>query len=121
MRNGIDTDGQRERDLRKDERTLVAMARIYCHGHRHIADSSNDEQLCHECFQVVEYALERTKRCPHEHKGTCDTCTIQCYKPAMRQRIREIMAYSGPRMMFHHPLMAVRHLAKKRRSKKGLK
>ncbi len=123
MRSKACTDKQRERELKKDERTLVAMARIYCRGHRHVVGStaeSTENGLCEECSQAIRYALERTSRCPHEHKGTCDTCTIQCYKPAMRAEIRKIMAYSGPRMLFRHPAMAIRHLAKKRRSKKGL-
>jgi hypothetical protein len=28
----------------------------------------------------------------------------------MRERIREVMRYSGPRMLLSHPLMAIRHL-----------
>lgn len=116
MRHRTSTDELRERELKKDELTLVAMAGIYCHGHRHISENG----LCKECSEAITYALERTKRCPHEHKGTCDTCTIQCYKPAMRAEIRKIMAYSGPRMLFRHPAMAIRHLVKKHRSKKGL-
>ncbi len=93
----------------------MAMARIYCRGHRH---TQGKDGVCDECRKVVEYSFERTRACPHEHKGTCDTCTIHCYKPEMRAAIRAIMAYSGPRMMFHHPIMAVEHLAKKRKSKK---
>ncbi len=114
MRGEIGTDELRERELKKDERTLVAMARIYCRGHRHIPDGNNRGSLCGECAETIEYALERTRKCTHDHKGTCDTCTIQCYKPGMRQKIRLIMAYSGPRMIFHHPIMAIRHLKKKR-------
>lgn len=121
MREQISTDKIHERELEKDERTLVAMARIYCCGHRHIPDDFNSGPLCGECAETIEYALERTRRCPHDHKGTCDTCTVQCYKPDMRQKIRLIMAYSGPRMIFHHPVMAIRHLKKKHRCRKGLK
>ena len=31
-------------------------------------------------------------------------------KPEMREKIRQVMRYSGPRMIFHHPIAALRHL-----------
>lgn len=99
--------------IKQDERTVMAMARIYCRGHQHICEPG--KLLCVDCKQTIEYANERTRRCPQKRKGTCDTCTIQCYKPAMREKIRAIMAYSGPRMMFHHPLMALQHLNRKKK------
>ena len=30
--------------------------------------------------------------------------------PEMRQRIRQVMAFSGPRMLLYHPGMAIWHL-----------
>jgi len=42
---------------------------------------------------------------------------VHCYKPAMRENIRAVMRYSGPRMISHHPLMAIQHLIDKRRKK----
>lgn len=100
-----------ERRIAADERTVMAMARIYCRGHHH--DHAPGQDLCPDCAEVIAYAQARTRACPRKHRGTCDTCPHPCYKPVMRARIREIMAYSGPRMLFHHPIMAIRHLAKK--------
>lgn len=101
--------------IKRDEKTVMAMACMYCHGHRHIRKPGSP--LCPDCTKVIEYAQERTRRCPQQHRGTCDTCTIQCYKPSMRAEIKSIMAYSGPRMLFKHPVMAIRHLLKKRTTK----
>jgi hypothetical protein len=28
----------------------------------------------------------------------------------MRMRVREMMHFSGPRMLFHHPCLTIRHL-----------
>lgn len=28
----------------------------------------------------------------------------------MRQRMQEVMRYAGPRMLWHHPVAAIRHL-----------
>lgn len=100
-----------EQRLERDNKTVVAMAQLYCHDHHHGLQGENG--LCSECSEVVEYSAQRTRRCPHLHKGICEACEIQCYKPEMRAKIRTIMAYSGPRMITHHPVMAIRHVAKK--------
>jgi hypothetical protein len=39
----------------------------------------------------------------------------------MREKIREVMRFSGPRMIFHHPIMAIRHLIECRREKQKMK
>lgn len=101
-----------ERRLRKDEKTVLIMAQLYCRD-QHPDAPRGEDGLCASCSAVVAYAAARTRACPRQHKGTCDTCDIQCYRPAMRADIRAIMAYSGPRMITRHPLMAIRHLAKK--------
>ena len=61
--------------------------------------------------ELTEYALKRLASCPfQEGKTTCAKCPVHCYKPGMRKRVREVMREIGPRMIFHHPLMALRHL-----------
>lgn len=32
----------------------------------------------------------------------------------MKEKIRNVMRYSGPRMILHHPIMAIRHVIDKR-------
>ena len=36
----------------------------------------------------------------------------------MRKRIKEVMAFSGPRMIFHHPVIAVSHVIESKKEKK---
>lgn len=38
----------------------------------------------------------------------------------MREKIREIMRFSGPKMIFYHPVMAVSHLIESGKEKKQL-
>ena len=91
---------------RREGGTIERMIRIYCSG-RH----NKDTGLCLECKGLLRYALERIDRCPlKERKTTCARCTIHCYAPAMRQRIREVMRYAGPRMAYTHPLLTLLHL-----------
>ena len=36
----------------------------------------------------------------------------------MREKIRAVMRFSGPRMLLYHPVLAVRHLIEQQREKK---
>lgn len=81
------------------------MVRIYCR-HR-----EGNVHLCRNCSDLLEYAHQRLSHCPHgNRKPTCRKCTIHCYTPEMQQRMREVMRYSGPRMLLHSPAAAIAHL-----------
>ena len=88
------------------ERRIVAdMIALYCRNNH------STTLLCKECQELAEYADERTRKCPFmEEKSFCSQCKIHCYKPHMREKIRQVMRFSGPRMLFHHPVAALRHL-----------
>ncbi|MBI0582913.1 MAG: nitrous oxide-stimulated promoter family protein [Methanomassiliicoccus sp.] len=91
----------------REKRTIEAMVRIYCR-----ANHGMDPEGCPDCRMLIDYALSHLDDCPfQEDKPTCLKCTIHCYRPEMREKIREVMRYSGPRMMVHHPILAIGHLA----------
>ena len=94
------------RRLQREAHTVAAMIRRYCRDRHHTTDG-----LCPECAKLLAYARRRLTRCPfQERKTTCGKCPVHCYAPAMRERIREVMRYAGPRMLFSHPLLALMHL-----------
>ena len=94
------------RRLQREAHTVAAMIRHYCRDHHHTPD-----RLCADCAELLAYARRRLTRCPfQERKTTCGKCPVHCYAPAMRERIREVMRYAGPRMLFSHPLLALMHL-----------
>ena len=67
--------------------------------------------LCPQCQELLTYAHQRLERCKFgNEKPSCTRCPVHCYKPAMRQQIRQVMRYSGPRMLLHNPVFAIRHL-----------
>ena len=43
-------------------------------------------------------------------KAFCAMCKTHCYAPTYRERIKEVMRYSGPRMLWIHPIMTIRHI-----------
>ncbi|MBU0681096.1 MAG: nitrous oxide-stimulated promoter family protein [Proteobacteria bacterium] len=92
--------------MKREARTIQAMIRLYCRKHH-----GGGARLCPQCLELEEYAGKRLAACPfQEDKTTCGNCPIHCYKPGMRERVRTVMREIGPKMIFHHPLMALRHL-----------
>lgn len=96
---------QIQRKREKEQKVVDEMIRLYCH-HKH-----HTEDICEECAELSRYARERSERCPFmEEKTFCANCKVHCYKPEMREKIKTVMRYSGPRMIFYHPLLAIWHL-----------
>lgn len=89
--------------------TVGVMIGIYCKD-KHKYQIKNEARLCPECQKLMDYVTIRTKHCPHMAEKTfCSACKTHCYAPAKRKQIQEVMRYSGPRMMFHAPLLALYH------------
>lgn len=95
---------------RENEKQLVReMIAMYCHG-RH---GSARGQLCESCRELAEYAADRSDCCPFmEQKTYCSNCSVHCYEPEMRQRIKTVMAFSAPRLLFVHPVKALDYVIK---------
>lgn len=96
--------------IERERKTVEAMIRLSCRS-RH-----GDRDLCPTCEELRTYAGQRLEACPYgEGKPACAHCSVHCYKPQMREQIREVMRYSGPRMIWRHPVLAVLHLLDGRR------
>ena len=105
-------DAARHPRLARELKTIRAMVRIHCRDHH----AANDG-LCAECATLLYYATQRIDRCVFgDDKPTCVNCRIHCYNKVMRQRVREVMRYAGPRMVWRHPILALAHLRDGRRS-----
>lgn len=64
----------------------------------------------------------RRDKCPFgEGKSFCSNCPIHCYKSDMREKIRQVMRYSGPRMLLYHPVVAMSHVVQTIRHNKRIK
>ncbi|MFC2030552.1 nitrous oxide-stimulated promoter family protein [Chloroflexota bacterium] len=99
------------RRLAREQQTVEAMIDLYCRGQHGTGD-----KLCRECAELRVYTRQRLLNCPfQEGKTTCVKCPTHCYKPEMREWIRTVMRYAGPRMLYRHPLMTVQHLIDGRR------
>ncbi|MCG7408205.1 nitrous oxide-stimulated promoter family protein [Paenibacillus sp. ACRRX] len=100
-------------NISKEKATLTYMIRIYCcaHHQHETIDRNLETGLCDSCAELTRYAYKRLSHCQFgENKPTCGKCPIHCYKPDMREHIKQVMRYAGPRMVYRHPIMAIRHL-----------
>ena len=84
--------------------------------------SGERRDLCPECAELEAYARARSEHCPFmEEKTFCSNCTVHCYRPEMRERIRTVMRYAGPHMLSHHPVMAIRHMIESQRERRRIR
>lgn len=92
--------------VEKEKRVIELMIKIYCKK-KH----KNKEGLCDECQELFEYAHKRLTYCKFgDKKSTCAKCPIHCYKPDMKLKVKEVMRFSGPRLIIYNPIELIRHM-----------
>ncbi|MHA2021025.1 MAG: nitrous oxide-stimulated promoter family protein [Candidatus Thorarchaeota archaeon] len=101
--DGSKTEGPR---IGREKRTVEKMIRFHCERkHKTISGS-----LCEDCADILTYSMQRLNHCQFgEEKPTCRKCTVHCYSPTMREKIRQVMRFSGPRLAIRMPLDWIRH------------
>lgn len=103
---------KREREIR----LVSEMIGLYCRKN-HLAQNG----LCLECKKLDNYAKSRSERCPFmKTKTFCSNCKSSCYEEGMKEKIRLVMRFSGPRMFLYHPIIAVRYVYESKKEKRQL-
>jgi hypothetical protein len=75
--------------IQREKKTIKLMIAIYCRKkHR------TKKGLCQECRELLNYAAGRLDKCRFAAaKPVCNKCTVHCYKPEMREKIRRVMGF----------------------------
>ena len=90
-----------EKKRAREQRVVEEMITLYCRAHHHRGTR------CAQCEELAEYARMRTAKCPFmETKTFCSNCRVH---------------FSGPRMLMHHPLLALSHLIESKKEQRRLK
>ena len=112
--------GKRSKDLR----ILSEFVGIYCQeqhrGAERAAFAFKDEQLniavgekklilCRDCGKLLNHGMAKLMMCPHDPKPMCKKCLTHCYAPGYREKIREVMRFSGIYLMKHGRLDLLIH------------
>jgi len=97
---------------KREQVTVEKMINIYCkETHKH------QNERCEDCEKLYKYSSRKIEECIlGENKSICARCKIHCYKTDMREAIKKVMRYSGPKMMIKHPLLTVYHIIDSRRN-----
>ena len=91
--------------MERELKTVELMIDLYCRDQH-----GSEDNLCNECRELLDYVKERLEKCPlKDNKPKCSKCTVHCYKPDMREKIKAVMRYAGPRMIYRHPILAGKH------------
>jgi len=108
--------------LARDARTLITFISIYCHAkhspQRPMSMKAIDVEklagkpvsLCPDCTKLLEHALVKRTHCPRDPKPDCKHCPTHCYAPRYRAQIREVMKFSGMRLLLRGRLDYLWHL-----------
>ncbi len=111
---GSASPGFASKRLAREWRTMAAMIGCYCRGHHRTSNT-----LCRECQGLLDYATARLERCRFgAEKPVCAQCPVHCYQPARREQVRAVMRYAGPRMVWQHPILSLRHWLDGRESRR---
>jgi hypothetical protein len=96
------------RRIDREKQVVDFMIDLYCKHKLGLPAPSQEYTL------LKEYAHKRLDGCKFgDKKPACKNCTIHCYKPEMREKIRAIMRWAGPRMIIYNPIAAIKHLFNK--------
>lgn len=94
--------------IEREKDVVDKMIRLYCRKRLGM------HELNEEYATLMEYSHRRLDGCKYgEKKPACKRCPIHCYKPEMREKIRAIMRWAGPRMIIYDPVAAIRHILNK--------
>ena len=104
--------------MKKDIRLIGTFVEVYCSGKHSGADKTalplpgglGERHLCPECASFMQYAVTRRIKCPLEaEKPTCKHCRIHCYSRPNLEKVKEIMAYSGRKLILRGRLDYIWH------------
>jgi len=129
---GPGKDGRRSRagssaGRRAIERDLITLARfieVYCRQrhadlpkapvdmkmHDVTALMGRPVHLCRDCTKLITHAFTKRTFCPMRPKPACKHCPSHCYHPTYRNKIQEVMRYSGMKIMLSGRLDYLLHL-----------
>ena len=90
--------------IAEEKSTIEMMIRYYC-DRKHESNG-----LCQDCEDLLRYAQSRLDRCRYGNdKPTCRKCDTHCYGPVYRERVKAVMRFAAPRMLFTAPIRWIKH------------
>ncbi len=94
----------------KDIRVLADFISIFCReNHRgeakgifpikdarlHNSLGNKYPVLCSDCQKLLSHGIAKLLLCPYDPKPLCKKCETHCYAPGYREKVRQVMRFSG--------------------------
>jgi hypothetical protein len=116
-----------DRSNDKKEKDIIVLAnfvQIFCQGnHDHMdkqifatKDDKLNEilgkkniELCQDCDKLLNHGITKLMLCPYDPKPRCKTCPTHCYAPGYREKVRQVMRFSGMYSIKHGRLDLIRY------------
>lgn len=109
----MNRNNNKDSDIKRDIETVSNFIQIYCEEkHRDREKNQYNApdkiikylnvtalRLCDECTTLLGYSASKRIVCPYDPKPSCKNCETHCYRNGFRERIKEIMRFSGMHMI----------------------
>ena len=96
--------------IQKDLRVLARFIEIFC-ANNHSSDNTKSRiqargrageflkdvsiRLCADCNKLLFHGVGKRIVCPYDPKPSCKKCPTYCFGDGYRERIKEVMRFSG--------------------------
>ncbi len=105
-------DGKKSKDIK----VLANFVSIFCREQHRTYDKSiftiRDErlraclngkklELCADCQKLLNHGIAKLLQCPYDPKPMCKKCRTHCYAPGYREKVRQVMRFSGMYLVKH--------------------
>jgi predicted amidophosphoribosyltransferase len=121
-------DRARVREIAGDLRVLGTFVETFCRHHCGEAERApfrmaaidlsvtdlGRRKVCADCRKLLSHAVTKRARCPLDPKPACRLCQVHCYAPHMRERIREVMKFSGRHLILRGRLDLLLHFLERK-------
>ena len=58
-------------------------------------------ELCEDCRKLLSHGIAKLLLCPYDPKPMCKKCEPHCYAPGYREKVQEVMKFSGRYLIKH--------------------
>lgn len=63
--------------------------------------ADKDLVLCQDCRKLLNHGIAKLLLCPYDPKPMCKNCETYCFASGYREKIRQVMRFSGTYLVKH--------------------
>ncbi len=100
----------KRKKIEHDKDVLKKFLEIYCRkNHLENGIEVYKDNLCSDCYKLLNYAIAKLDNCPLNPKPMCKKCPVHCYNKSNREKIKKVMKFSGIYLIKHGRIDLILH------------